>query len=119
MARHNVADERSAPDSLLAWYTGLLHLRNEHASLARGSYEGAFVDGKVMGFRRRLGDETTLVLINYGKRPTRVSLRDLPAAGQLRQVFPGDDAAPLAINSLGTAAVTVGAQSLRVFTLAK
>ena len=119
IARQNVATERSEPDSLLAWYTSLLRLRNAHASLARGSYERSFVDGNVMGFRRRLGDETTLVLINYGKKPAQVSLRDLPASAHLRQVFPSDDGAALTITDKGSTPVAVGAQSLRVFTLTK
>lgn len=88
-ARQNVAAEAGRADSILAWYRALLELRNRYPSLSRGGYETPFVVGKLMGFRRTEGAQTSWVLINYGKKAAKVPAgwMDL-RAGETRQVFP-------------------------------
>ena len=115
LAQYNVASERTASDSLLAYYKSLLKLRNSYLSIARGSYESPFVDGKVMGYRRRLGDETTLVVTNYGKTPASVIVRGLDTAVDFKQVFPEGSAARVAVDASGAARIAAGAQSVLVF----
>ena len=115
LAHHNVASERTASDSLLAYYKSLLKLRNSYPSIARGSYESPFVDGKVMGYRRRLCDETTLVVTNYGKTPASVIVRGLDTAVDFKQVFPEGSVARVAVDASGAARIAAGAQSVLVF----
>jgi alpha-amylase len=75
LGTHNVDAEARDPRSLLAFYRAMLALRNSRPSIARGGYAGAFVDGGLYGFERVLGDERTLVLVNYGRSAARVRSR--------------------------------------------
>jgi len=118
VATHNVAAQLSDPDSLLAFYKALLMLRNTRVSIAQGSYEAAFVSGLVMGYERRLGSESTLVLINYGSTPATASVSALPANVQLASLHPSSAPAAQA-DALGTARIELAAQSLRVFGFAR
>ena len=115
VARQNVASQRASSNSLLAYYKAMLALRNRYPSIARGSYDAPFVDGKVMGYRRSFGDESTLVLINYGKKPATVAVRGMAATSIFRPVFPANDGKPLAVDATGASKVAVAAQSVRVF----
>jgi glycosidase len=112
---HNVAGEQAAADSLLAWYKSLLALRNRYPSLAAGSYEAPSVRGKTLMYRRRLGGETSLVLINYAQRPATVDVGALAGAHRFRQVFPRSSHATLTADARGSAPLTLAAQSVRVF----
>ena len=115
VSMQNVASqEQAGAESLLAWYRELLRLRNRYPSIARGSYEAPFVQGRVMGFTRRLAGETTRILINYGRRSSRVRLRDAGAAENLAQVFPADGRPPRIVGST----VTIPAQSVLVLAAA-
>lgn len=115
VARQNVESQKAAPSSLLAYYQALLGLRNRFASLARGSYEAPVVEGRVMAYRRRLGEETTLVLINYGTKPATITLRGLPAAAAFKRAFPGGSGAKLVVDASGSSRIAIAAQSLLVF----
>ncbi len=116
VAAQNVASQLAAPDSLLAYYKALLRLRNRYPSIARGSYETPFVEGQVMGYTRRLADETTLVIINYGTRPADVLLRGRDAAVQLEQVFPEQTKGALLTAGADQAStLRIGPQSVLVF----
>jgi glycosidase len=107
VATHNVAAQAADPGSLLAHYRALLALRNSRPSLARGSYEHAFVDGSVYGFQRVLGDERTLVLINYGDTPAELHWRGAAKRSRRLPLLPEG----------GEATAMLPAKSVRVFDL--
>jgi glycosidase len=116
VATHNVAAQRADPDSLLRFYKAMLKLRNTLPSIARGSYEQPFVDGLVMGYQRRFGDEHTVVLLNYGKQPAMAQVDALPARASLLPAYP-PGAATAEVDASGMAAVALAPQSVNVFTV--
>ncbi len=87
-ASHNAAAQAADPDSLLNFYKAMLRLRNTLPAIARGSYEAARVEGQVLSFRRRLGREQTLVVINYGAQAAPTPHMTLPARARLQAVYP-------------------------------
>jgi glycosidase len=114
VGRQNVQMQAADPQSLLAFYKAMLKLRNTLPSIAQGSFEASFAEGQVAGWQRRLGDETTVVVINYGLRSAEVALEELPARARLQPVYPADGAS-LRIGSGGRALVTLQPQSLQVW----
>jgi len=69
-AGKNVADESTDPDSLLAHYRKLIHLRNQHAALRVGDYFPVQVDNEaIFSFLRASKEEAVLVVLNLGKDP--------------------------------------------------
>jgi alpha-amylase len=110
-ALNNVESQRADPNSILAFYKQMIALRNTRPSIARGSFEHSFADGLVLGYQRRLGNERTLVLINYGREAKRVRLRGV-----------AERAALTPLHSTGAAAqrspmITVAPRSVQVFDL--
>ena len=116
LATHNVQTQARDPDSILNFYKAMLNLRNTLPSVARGSFEHSFADGLLLGWQRRLGAETTLVLINYDTQPRRARVADLPPGARLKAAWPAG-AEGLRSNGNGAALVALPAQSLRVYTL--
>lgn len=115
VASQNAAAQVGATDSLHGFYKQMLGLRNSLPSIARGSYLSPFVAGNVMGYQRRLGNETSLVLINYGNAGANLSVVSLPPGGTLA---PRHGAAGnVAISAAGQAAVSLPAQSVQVYTV--
>ncbi len=114
VATHNVAVQATDPQSILNFYKAMLKLRNTLPSIARGGYAAAAVSGQTASWQRRLGDETTVVLINYGRSQVDASLQALPAQGTLQPLWPAD-AAALRIGLDGSARATLQPQSVRVF----
>jgi glycosidase len=123
-AGHNVASEQADRHSLLAFYKAMIRLRNTLPSIARGSYEQPFVQGRVMGYQRQFGDERTLVLINYAGAPVQAHVQGLPAGARLDIAFPlrtdtavTDDVAPtpLQVDAQGRVTLTLPPQSVRVY----
>jgi alpha-amylase len=115
-ARYNVAAQLADPKSLLSFYKSMLTLRNTLPSLASGSYDAPQVQGRVMAYRRTLGAETSLVVINYGKTPGRIALKTLPPRAVLVPAY------PLVMRSgaadvRGFAKLVVPPQSVRVYIL--
>lgn len=115
-ARYNVASQLADPRSLLSFYKSMLKLRNTLPSLASGSYDAPQVQGRVMAYRRTLGAETTLVVINYGTRPGRIALKTLPPRAVLAPAYPAV-ARSRAVDARGLARLVVPAQSVRVYIL--
>ncbi|MBL8121908.1 DUF3459 domain-containing protein [Candidatus Saccharibacteria bacterium] len=76
---HNVERELTEPDSYLAMYQQLLHLRSLHEVLRKGDYE-TFGDASPFAFvfSRRLGDEHVFVALNFSAKPQQIAL---PHAG--------------------------------------
>ncbi len=64
-ATHNAEAQRATPGSLFHHYKGLIALRKAHAALRSGSYEAVEVQGPVLSFVRRTGNEAVLVALNY------------------------------------------------------
>jgi glycosidase len=118
LATHNADDQRRDPRSLLNFYKAMIGLRNARASLARGSFEHSFAEGLVLGFQRRLDDEQTLVLINYGAREAMVPVPGLRPGARLQAVYPAPGAVRLADGS-GPLALTLAPRSVTVFDVAR
>jgi glycosidase len=115
VATHNVAAQAADPQSILNFYKAMLKLRNALPSIARGSYRSGVTTGQTVSWQRRLGDETTLVVINYGSTPAAdLPLQALPAQAALQPLWPAD-AAALRADSQGRARVALPPQSVRVF----
>jgi glycosidase len=114
VATQNVAAQLGDPNSLLAWTKTLLGLRNTLPSIAHGDYTTPFVSGQALGYQRHFGSERTLVVINYGLADAAVSAPSLPARVHLVPVWPSD-AATVTVDASGHAAMTLPAQSLRVY----
>jgi alpha-amylase len=115
-ATHNVAKQMNDPDSLLTFYKAMIKLRNTLPSISQGSYEAPFINGNVMGFTRKFGDEQTLVIINYGATGANVKVGNLPAGSAMEAKFPSN-AAKLNIDATGNAQVTIAPQSVQVFSV--
>ena len=115
VATQNVQSQQSQADSLLNFYKSMIGLRNTRLSIARGGYDKPFVQGSVLGYTRTLGQERTLVLINYGAQPARLTITDLPSAGVLTTLWP--QGMPVHSAQAGQAEVEVAARSLRVLDL--
>jgi glycosidase len=116
IAAHNAAAQRADPNSLLNFYSAMLKLRNTLPSIAQGSYQAPFVSGSVMGYQRKLGNENTLVLINYGTDAASVAVNGLASNATLVAAYPKSGETRSA-SAGGTADVRVDAQSVMVFTL--
>jgi alpha-amylase len=112
----NVAAQQADPNSLLAFYTAMLGLRNGFPSIASGVYENVAVNGSVMSFQRRLGTERTVVVINYGTGAANAAVAGLPANATLANAYPAA-AADVPANVSGQAAVAMAGQSVRVFSV--
>ena len=105
---------------MLAFYTAMLHLRNEHSSIATGRYVAPRVDGRTMSFQRTDAHEHTVVVINYGETAGAARLAGLPANAHLQRLHPaapGGDATAAAAGTLDIpASALVGAGVSRVAT---
>jgi len=112
-ATNNVSTQAADPQSILNFYKALLKLRNTLPSIARGSFEASVADGTVVSWQRRLGDETTVVLINYGLQSAEAELKALPAHATLLSAFPAA-APPLRTDAAGSARATLAPQSVQV-----
>jgi glycosidase len=75
---NNYSAQRADPDSIYHFYKAMLALRRHRASLSIGDYDSAVVQGSVLGFRRYIDDEETLVAINVGTQAASVVLSGLP-----------------------------------------
>ena len=118
--RYNVAAQLADPQSLLSFYKSMLNLRNTLPSLASGSYDAPQVQGRVMAYRRTLGAETTLVVINYGTKPGRITPQTLPPRAVLAQAYPvqtGPGPRSRVADARGRVQLVVPAQSVRVYTV--
>jgi glycosidase len=116
-ATHNVAAQQADPQSLLNFYKAMLRLRNTRPSLARGGFDHAFADDLVLGFQRRLDNERTLVLLNYGRTQASSRVDGLPPRARLVPLYPVAGTATVA-DERGTAVLPLSPQSVMVFDVA-
>ena len=79
----NVAKMRSDPRSILALYRRLIDLRRSEATLNRGDYVHAHVEGELYAYERRDGERRLLVGLNFGHRPQVLTLPEDAPAGRL------------------------------------
>lgn len=115
-ATHNATTQVNDPASLRAFYKAMLALRNGRPSIARGSFEHSFTagaDGLVLGFQRRLGDERSLVLINYGPQAATLSVPGLAAGQHLAPLYPAAAASPTTGPTLTLAPLSVQVFDIR------
>ncbi len=118
-ATANVAMQEGDGNSLLAFYRGLIALRNGRSSLEQGLYTAAQASGNVMGFQRSMGnapgDEKTLVVFNYGNAPATAQITSLGSASTLRALWPAGLGNANVLG--GAAALNMAAQSVAVFAM--
>ncbi len=115
-ATHNVAAQQADPASLLNFYKAMLRLRNTRPSIARGSFEQAVADGLVLSFERRLGNERTLVAINYGRDEAVLEVAQASAGAGLAALYPADGGT-FRPGADGRLRLRLPAQAVRVFDL--
>src|SRR3954468_11990960 len=87
----NVTVEDRDPASLLTHYRRLIHLRNQHSALDRGSLVvGTPSDPAVAAYARRSSDETVVVLTNFSARAVprvSVTLDSAISTGRLERIY--------------------------------
>jgi glycosidase len=118
VATQNAASQGQDPDSILAFYKAMLKLRNTLPSIAQGRYEHPFVQGLTMGYQRRLGDEWTVVAINYATTAADATVADLPPNAVLTAAWPAEAPGATA-DPQGVARVSLPPQSVRVYQLSR
>ncbi len=116
VARFNVSAQLADPNSLLSFYKSMLALRNSLPSLASGSYDAPVVQGRVMAYRRTLGAETSLVVINYGTKPSTLTLKNLQPSTTFSAAYP-QRSKPAQTNTQGALSLRLPAQSVQVYTV--
>jgi glycosidase len=119
VATNNAQSEARDPDSMLAFYTAMLRLRNMHASIATGRYVAPRVDGETMSFQRVSKDEHVAVVINYGQVAGAANLAGLPANTRLQRLYPSPAGAPRAVGTDGSATVPAAPLSVQVFLVSR
>ena len=119
LATNNAQAERADPNSMLAFYTAMLRLRNTHPSIARGRYLAPRVDGRTMSFQRVFGDEHTIVVVNYGEVAGAATLAGLPANARLQRLYPSGPDATSPANADGAATVPAAPLSVQVFLVSR
>ncbi len=123
LATNNAETERADPQSMLAFYTAMLALRNTHPSIALGRYESPRVDGKVLSFRRATAAEQTVVVINYDTVAGAASLAGLPANARLQRLYPAaavaEPNAVVAAGADGTVVLPAAPLSVQVFLVSR
>lgn len=115
VATQNALTQAGASGSLHQFYKDMLRLRNSLPSIARGSYVAPFVAGQIMGYRRQLEQQTSLVLINYGSTAGEAALGNLGANTTLVARY--GNTGNISADGTGQARVTLAAQSVSVFLL--
>jgi glycosidase len=76
-SKKDEGDKVEVNRDLFEHYRKLIALRREFLALRRGSFETVFIDDKrqLYGFRRQLGDETVLVVLNNSNEAQEASLQ--------------------------------------------
>ena len=113
IATQNLEAEQANPAGILAFYKGMLTLRNARPSIAQGSYDAPQVSGSTAAWLRTLGSERTLVVVNTGSATANVAVAQLPASASLADLYPAGGATATA-DASGNASLSLPAQSVRV-----
>ena len=119
LATRNAESESRDPDSMLAFYTAMLRLRNMHSSIATGRYVAPRVDGRTMSFQRVDDREHTVVVINYAPTAGAATLAGLPANARLQRLYPSDPGAGAAASAEGSLTLPAAPLSVQVFLVSR
>ncbi|WP_375055099.1 alpha-glucosidase [Zobellella sp. DQSA1] len=87
----NVAAQQGDPDSVLSFYRALIRLRKAAPALIYGDYRLLLAEHpQIYAYRRSLGNERWLVLVNLSDQPADCQLLEeaLPAAGPQLANYP-------------------------------
>lgn len=109
-------DEKKQDSGLLSWYRELIALRRAHPSLLRGQFRTKICDDEknLYGYVRKLGDETTLIVLNAGGTAQSCFMGSDKAGGEWEQIFPSGEALAQAGPANGFS-VPFSAYSVKVF----
>jgi neopullulanase len=79
---------------LLAYISGATALRHQHPVLRHGSFETITAQGQAIAYRRRLGADEAVIVVNCGSEPNLLYLNvgDLGGRSLLPQRWPGSPA---------------------------
>jgi glycosidase len=111
---HHAQLQKTRPNSFWSFYKDVLALRHSRQSLAKGSYESAKAQGQVLSYQRKLGQEHSVVVINYGLQPMQIALDGIESPSKLSALY-----SSTSISNLKAAELTVPAQSVHVFAVNK
>ncbi len=115
---HNVAAETDDPRSLLAWYRGLIALRNAEPALSVGSFTPLSErDQPVFAFTREHEGSRLLVLINYARQEAMHVLPPAYKPADWEVVFPPGAATPFVAAKPGTPAARLKLAAQQVLVL--
>lgn len=84
---NNYSAQRADPDSIFHFYKSMLGLRNTRPSIARGDYDRVVVHGGVLGFRRELVGDETVVAINVSIDWSSVTFTGLARSATWRELW--------------------------------
>ena len=122
----NVAVQDRDPGSMLNHYRRLIHLRNEHPALDRGSLVvGTASDPAVAAYLRRSREETAIILANFSGRTIpqiSLTLDSGIGTGRLERIYedpPNGCAAEATINMGPVSAGRIAPYGLCVFRLTR
>ena len=89
----NVITETKDSDSILSFYRSLLAYRRKSPALQEGTFLEIETKGDLIAYRRKLGDEEILVLLNLTKKRLRLPafLRSIEGRVALATREPGED----------------------------
>jgi alpha-glucosidase len=73
-ASANVAAMSKSPESLLNLYHRLIELRRGNQLLTYGAIEAVGVEGNILSYERRQGNDRLAIVLNLGHEPAQVSL---------------------------------------------
>jgi glycosidase len=114
VATHNLAAQRADPGSIWNFYRAVIGLRNSRPSLARGEFVAARAEGLTLQFQRRLGNERTLVVVNYGEQPAEVEVSGLAPAAKLSPLLGAPHSAGRAVRASGSGVARVSLRAREV-----
>jgi alpha-glucosidase len=102
-ANLNVAAEKRDPNSLLAWYESVIHLKKSDPSLARGAETmlDASNNSVLSWLRKAPGEAPVVVVVNFTAEPQTVSLSVPGSGGKLKTLLKSPGAAdPASLNKI-------------------
>lgn len=81
----NEKDEEKDPNSILNFYRKVIHFRQSHPGLLRGDFKVIDTEqNNLLGFLRESGNDSLLVLLNFGDQESKFNLEKYP---QSKPVF--------------------------------
>src|SRR3984957_2705638 len=81
-ASANVAAMSKSPESLLNLYHRLIELRRGNQLLTYGAIEAVGVEGNILSYERRQGNDRLAIVLNLGHEPAQVSLPPVECCSQ-------------------------------------